>query len=75
MTESAAKCDIEEPELPRKQKALSRFDDGLASHELSGSVEDHFCQIYFETLDNMLQVLTDCFDQTGYSITTIWNSS
>ena len=67
VTESAAKYDIKEPELPRKWKVPGRFDDGLAPPEFSSCAEDHYRQIYFEALDNVIQGLTDRFNQPGYA--------
>lgn len=62
----ADKCDISEPTLPRKRKAPSRLDDGLAPPEFPSSVEDHFRQIYFEAVDNVIGRLKDRFEQSGY---------
>ena len=39
----------------RKWKVTRRFDHELAPPEFSSCVEDHFGQIYFEALDNMIQ--------------------
>ena len=66
VTESAVKYDIKEPELPRNGKVPRRFDDGLAPPGFI-CVEDHYQQIYFETLDNMIQGLTNHFNQPGYA--------
>ena len=66
VTQSAAKYDIEEPELPRKQKLPRRFDHGQAPPEFSSCVEDHYRQVYFEALDNVIQGLKDHFNQPGY---------
>ena len=47
VTQSAAKYDIEETELPRKRKLPRQFDDGQAPPEFSSCVEDHYRQVYF----------------------------
>ena len=61
------KCNIGEPILPRKRRAPSRFEDGLAPPEFPSSVEDHFHQIYFEAIDNVIGGLKDRFEQPGYT--------
>ena len=59
--------DIQEPTLPRKCRAPSRIEEGLAPPEISSSVEDHFCWIYFEAIDNVIGGLKDWFGQPGYA--------
>ena len=57
VTQSAAKHEVEEPELPRKRKLPRRFDYGQAPPEFSSCVADHYWQVYFEALDNVNQRL------------------
>ena len=59
--------DIQEPTIPRKRRAPSRIEDGLAPPEFSSSVEDHFRRIYFEAIDNVIGGLKDRFEQPGYA--------
>lgn len=65
------KCDIGQPSLPRKQRAPSRLDSGLAPPEFLSSVEDRFHQIYFKAIDSVIGGLKNWFE---YSLTVTLNS-
>ena len=52
----AEELDISEPQLPRRRKLPSRFDDGLSAGEFPPTPKAHFRQAYFEALD----LITNC---------------
>lgn len=58
--------DVNEPSLPRKRKRNAIYDYGNASPEFHENVENHYRQIYYEAIDNAIQMITDRFDQPGY---------
>ena len=58
--------DTNEPLLPRKRKAPMRYEIGDGECYSSATVEEHYQQIYFETLDFVITGIQDRFDQSGY---------
>ena len=58
----------EEPSLPRKRKALKRFETGDGDSYHSPSVEEHYCRQYFEAVDSAFSSINYRFDQPGYAI-------
>ena len=54
------------PVLPRKRKALQRFEVGSPEGSHSATVEDHHRRQYFEVLDNAIESISNRFDQLGY---------
>jgi len=60
------KNDTEEATLPRKRKALRCFEVGEGEGYHSSTVEEHYCQKYFEALDLAINRIQERFDQPGY---------
>ena len=58
--------DVNKPILPRKRKAPKHYEIGDGMPEFPVSMEDHFCQIYFESLDTIMGTIKSRFDQKGY---------
>ena len=56
------------PVLPRKRRALQRFEVGTGEGSHSSTVEDHYRQAYFEVLDLAIASISDRFNQPGYAI-------
>ena len=65
----------EEPTLPRKRKRpnysiltyIEGHENGKEDYHPNSPV-DHFKQIYFDALDNIINAIKDRFDQPGYQI-------
>ena len=55
-------CD---PELPRRRKAPSRYDDG-APGDFPRDCQAHYRQSYFEALDQVVNSIEDRFDQPDF---------
>ena len=62
----ADKLEIAPPELPRKRKRPSRFDDGNAEHEFPAEVKTNYRQIYFEAFDTVMSCIEKRFLQGDY---------
>ena len=66
---------IEEPTLPRKRKRpnysiltyIEGHENGKEDYHPNSPV-DHFKQIYFDALDNIINAIKDRFDQPGYQV-------
>ena len=56
------------PTLPRKRKALSRFEIGLGEGYHAQTTEDYYRSIYFEALDYVVSSIKDRFDQPGFKV-------
>ena len=56
------------PILPQKRKAPRRFEIGTGEETHSATVEDHYCQAYFEVLDLAIAGISNRFNQPGYAI-------
>ena len=65
ITSSAENLKIEHPALPRRRKALRRFNDGPAPI-LQETVGHYFREIYFEAFDLTTSCIEDRFNQPGY---------
>ena len=59
---------VEEPTLPRRHKAPSRFEERTGEPHFPSNVEDDYRVQYFEALDLLIQCIKDRFDQPGYRI-------
>ena len=59
---------IEEPSLPRKRRAPSRFKVGEGDGYHSPTVEDHYRKLYFEVLDLAISSIQGRFDQPRYAV-------
>lgn len=60
---------IEEPKLPRKRKAPARIEDclgGKAAPEYSNDAISYYRRIYNESLDHIVNVIKDRFDQQDF---------
>ena len=57
---------VDEPQLPRRRRLPTRYDDGLASHEFHDSPMHYYRQLYYEAIDTMVSCLKDRFEQPGY---------
>ena len=58
---SAQKLEVNDPKLPRKRKVPSRFEDGEASAEFTSTVEEHYRQIFYQTIDMVTNCICDKF--------------
>ena len=57
---------VGEPQLPRKCKVPTCYEDGIASHEFPNSPMLYYRQLYYEAIDTTVSCLKDCFEQPGY---------
>ena len=59
---------VSKPSLSRKRKAPLHLEVGTGSGYFSTSVQEHYCQIYYEVIDFVIAGITDRFDQPGYTL-------
>ena len=59
------KTDTEEASLPRKYKAPRRLEVGEGESYHSATIEEHYCQNYFEALDLAITGIEERFNQLG----------
>ena len=59
---------VNDPALPRKPRAPQRLQIGLISGDFHSSPHDWYHQIYYESLDFVVQAVTDRFNQPGYRV-------
>nr|XP_014339917.1 PREDICTED: uncharacterized protein LOC106702279 [Latimeria chalumnae] len=64
--EMASNQDVDEPKLPRKRKAPSRFEDGTSPAAFPTSVEDHNCKIYETGFNIVTSCIEERFEQPGF---------
>ncbi len=62
------RTNTEEPLLPRKRKAPTRFEVGDGDHYHSPTVQEYYSRQYFEAIDLATSSIQDRFDQPGYAI-------
>ena len=62
----ASAFDVSKPTLPRKRKALQRYEIGTGESHFPEGVEECYRQIYFEVLDLAITCVKERFDQRGY---------
>ena len=60
--------DVRDPALPRKRKAMARFETGTASPEFHETAESMYRAMYFEALDLAVMCILDPFDQPGFLV-------
>jgi len=61
--------DIEDPKLPRKQKAPARREIGaLDTHYSAETTKDHYREVYYSAIDTVTQCITSRFDQEDLGI-------
>ena len=58
---SAQKLETNNPKLPRKRKVPSRYEDGEAPTEFVSTVEEHYRQIFYQTIDMVTNCIRDRF--------------
>ena len=58
----ASKFDVGEPVLPRR-KAPRRLEIGLSEPEHPSSLQEHYCRIYYEALDLVINSIKNRFHQ------------
>ena len=63
---SAQKVEVNDPKLPRKRKVSSRYEDGEAPGEFVSTVEEHYRQIFYQTIDVVTNCIRDRFQQKDY---------
>ena len=64
----AHECDVSDPVLPRRRKALKRYEIGTGEGSNPERVEDYYRCVYFEALDLTINCIENRFDQPGYQI-------
>ena len=62
------RLEVNEPTLPRKQRAPQRLLVGSTIGDFHSTPEDRYRQIYYEALDFVVQAVSDRFDQPGYRV-------
>ena len=64
----ASSVTVGEPQLPRRRRLPTRYEDGMGSYEFHDSPMLHYRQLYYEAIDIIVSCLKDRFDQPGYQI-------
>ena len=68
MMKKQSELDVDEPTLPRRCKALSRFEVGAGESHYPRSIEDHYRVQHFEALDLLIACIKDSFNQPSYQV-------
>ena len=63
---SAQKREVNDPKLLRKRKVPSRYEDGEAPGEFISTVEEHYRQIFYQTINMVTNYIRDRFQQKDY---------
>ena len=58
---SAQKLKVNDPKLPRKKKVPSRYEDGETPTEFESTVEEHYRQIFYQTIDMVTNCIREWF--------------
>ena len=56
---------VGEPQLPRRRRLPTHYEDGIASHD---SLILYYRQLYYEAIDTTVSCLKGRFEQPGYKI-------
>ena len=59
---------VNEPALPRKRKAPTRYEVGSSVGHHPGTPKEYFRQHYLECLDTVVSCIRDRFNQPGYTV-------
>ena len=63
---SAQKLEVNDLKLRKKRKVRSRYEDGEAPAEFESTVEEHYRQIFYQTIDMVTNFIRDRFQQKDY---------
>ena len=63
---SATELKINEPVLPRKRQCPIRYFLGETPSEFHDNVKHYYRQIYFESIDPVVNCIKSCFEQIDY---------
>ena len=66
VTTMAERLGVSEPALPRKRRVPRNLEIGTSESFFHDSVEDLYCQVYYEAIDAITSAITSRFDQPGY---------
>ena len=64
----SADIDVDEPQLPRRQKAPKRYEDGSTSGDFHDTPKAFYRQLYYEAIDSIVNTLENQSHQPGYEI-------
>ena len=59
---------IEEPSLPRKRRAPTRYETGSSEHTYPSTAQDHYRRIYFEVIDHLVNAIKERFSQHAFLV-------
>ena len=62
------KFDVDEPATSMKRRAPQRLRVGTSEGDFPESSQQHYCQLYYEALDDVADATKDWFNQPGYRI-------
>lgn len=62
------RLDVEEPVLPRQRKMPARYDEARDTYQYPDTKKEHYRCIYYESLDVLVNVIAERFDQPDYQI-------
>ena len=57
---------VAEPQLPRRRRLPTRYDDGKAKYEFHDYPMLYYRQLCYEAIDSTVSCLKDRFEQPGY---------
>ena len=68
VTKKANQLNIDEPALPREKKRTVWHESRNATPDFQSSVDEYYCQAYFEVFDVICSTIEDRFRQPGYQL-------
>ena len=68
VTTTAESLDVADPQLPRQRKMPKRYDDSTSQAYFHPIPKVHYRQIYYEAIDNIINLLQYRFEQPGYQV-------
>ena len=63
---STQKLEVNDPKLPKKRKVPSCYEHGEAPAEFVSTVEEHYRQIFYKTIDMVTNCICDRFQQKDH---------
>ena len=66
--QNAEKLDVDEPILPRKRKAPTRFDPTSSTTHADNTPEDLYRRLYYEVIDTLLGEIEKRFDSDSFEL-------
>lgn len=59
---------VEEPHLPRRRRMPARYETGNAPAEFHAEVKAHYRQVYYESIDHLVNAISDRYDSPDFNL-------